>query len=86
MDLKTFLSATFNIHESKHGDKIIYVGHDPSNQWLAFFRGKGQDLGLIDTLAQAQAAAHRLFDSGKSCSLKLKWELLPKTEIKDLTK
>ena len=86
MDLKTFLAAAYNVHESKHGREIIYVGHDPCNRWSAFFKGKERDLGLIDSLAQAQAAAHRHFDSGKKCTVELNWKLLPGTEVKDLTK
>ncbi len=86
MDVKTFLTAQFNVHESKHGDEIIYIGHDPAKQWSAFFKGKEQDLGLVDTLTEAQDSSHHLFDLGKKCSLKLKWKLIPQTEIKDMVK
>lgn len=86
MDSKTFLAATYNVHESKHGTEFIYIGHDPANQWSAFFNGKEQDLGLVSTLKEAQDAAHRLFESDKKCSLKLDWKLIPQTEVRDMTK
>jgi hypothetical protein len=83
MDLKTFLAATYNVYESKHESEFIYVGHDPANQWSAFLKGEEKDLGLVDTLEQAQAAAHRLYDEGLVCGLKLEWRLLSQTVIKD---
>ena len=86
MDLKTFLAANYNVHESKHGDEFIYIGHDPANQWTAFFKGKEQDLGLVSTLEEAQVAAQRLFDSEKKCPLRLEWKLIAQTEIRDVTK
>lgn len=86
MDLKTFLLETWNIHESRHGDDLIYVGHDQENRWSVFFSGRERVLGAVNTLAQAQMAAHWLFDSGKNCSIKLEWRLIPESEIKDLTK
>jgi hypothetical protein len=86
MDLKTFLASTYNVHESRHGDEFIYVGHDPAKQWLAFFKGEDQDVGLVNTLEEAQTAAHRLYDVGKVCPLVLTWKLIPQTEIKDVAK
>lgn len=86
MDAKEFLTATYNVYESKHGRGHIYVGHDPAKQWSAFFKGKEQDLGFVDTLEQAQFVAHRIYDAGKPCALKLKWKLIRQTEIKDVTK
>jgi len=86
MDLKTFLSATLNTYQSKHGDDFIYIGHDPAKQWTAFFKGNEQELGVVDTVEQAKVAAHRLFDSGKNCSIKLDWKLIPESEVKDVAK
>ena len=85
MDLKTFLTGVYNVHESKHGNQIIYVGHDMANRWSAFFKGKEQDLGMIDTQDQAEAVAHQLFDSGKKCAIKLDWKLMARTKVDDLT-
>jgi hypothetical protein len=86
MNAKEFAQASFNVHGAKHGEDFIYIGHDPANRWSAFFKGKEQDLGVIDTLAQAQAAAHHLFDTRKKCSLRLEWKLIAETKIKDVTK
>ena len=86
MDAKSFIAQTYNVHESKHGEDFIYIGHDPAKRWSAFLNNEEKDLGFVDTLEQAQAAAHRLYDAGQTCALKLEWKLLPQTEIKDLVK
>ncbi len=86
MDLRMFLAASYNVHESRHANEVIYIGHDQANRWTAFFKGKDRDLGLIDTLEQAKAEAHRQFDSAEKCPIALDWKLVPETEIKDLTK
>ncbi|HMH13484.1 MAG TPA: hypothetical protein VK578_10280 [Edaphobacter sp.] len=86
MDIKTFLIAQFNVHESKHGDEFIYIGHDPAKQWSAFFKGEERDLGLVVSLDEAQDSAHYLFDSRKKCSFILEWKLMAHSEIKDMVK
>ena len=84
MDAKNFVDQTYNVHQAKHNTDFIYVGHDPANQWSAFLNGNVQDLGFVETLEQAQEAAHRLYDAERSCALKLEWKLIPKTEARDL--
>ncbi len=81
MDLKMFLAANFNVHESRHGDETIYIGHDQARRWSAFFKGEEQDLGLVDTLEQAKAVAHRQFDTDGKCVVKLDWKLISQTKI-----
>jgi hypothetical protein len=84
MDEKNFVDLNHNVYQAKHNTDFIYIGHDPANQWSAFLNGKVQDLGFVDTLEQAQEAAHRLYDAGPTCALKLEWKLIPKTEARDL--
>jgi len=84
MDARSFVAQTFNVHESKHGDDFIYIGHDPSKRWSAFLNEEERDLGFVDTLEQAQAAAHRLYDAGRACALGLEWKLISQTEVRDL--
>lgn len=86
MDARSFVAQTYNVHESRHGDDFIYIGHDPSKQWSALLNGEEQDLGFVDTPEEAQAAAHRLYDAGQSCALKLEWKLITETEVRDLVK
>ena len=86
MNAKSFVAQTYNVHQAKHGTKIIYIGHDSANQWSALLNGKEQDLGFVDKLEQAQEAAHRLYDAGQTCALKLEWKLIPRTEVRDLVK
>jgi hypothetical protein len=84
MDARSFLAQAYNVHGSRHGDDFIYIGHDPSNQWSALLNGEERDLGFVDTLEQAQAAARRLYDAEQTCALKLEWKLIAETEIRDL--
>ena len=86
MDPKSFVAQTYNVHESQHDRDFIHIGHDPAKRWSAFFNGKEHDLGIVNTLEEAQTAAHNLYDAGQTCALKLEWKLIPETEIKDVTK
>ena len=83
MDAKMFLLTTKNVYEARHGKEFIFVGHDVANRWSAFFSGREESLEFVDTLEEAETAAHRIFDAGKSCSLKLEWKFILRTEIRD---
>ncbi|MGB7549023.1 MAG: hypothetical protein WBM14_14845 [Terracidiphilus sp.] len=80
MDLNTFLFVAKNVHEAKHGKEVIYVGNEVMpERWLAFFNGKEIDLDSVNSLEEAEVAAHRLFDNAKTCSFELEWKIRPES-------